>query len=194
MPSKIPDELCPQSLHWVQPRMQLLLCQLFEPLYRPGKESWGSYVDVKVNAAERLRAQLRRSRQGTVLISSVTDPYQPIEAEFGITRSCLLLLTCAHLHVSILTKSDLVCRDVDVLKDLPAIEVGLTITPPSDALSQLLEEGAPPTSTRLGALAAFGGGWPGTVGFCGAPWSGILTLLKPRPYSKCSLMLGRAAS
>ena len=118
------------------------------------RESWGSYVDVKVNAADRLRAQLRRPRQGTVLISSVTDPYQPIEAQFGITRSCLLLLTCANLHVSILTKSDLVCRDIHILKDLPSLEVGLTITTPSDALSRLLEEGAPPTSVRLGALAA----------------------------------------
>ena len=118
------------------------------------RETWGSYVDVKANAADRLQAQLRRPKQGTVLLSSVTDPYQPIEVEFGITRSCLLLLAKAHLKVSILTKSDLICRDIDVLKDLPSMEVGLTITTPSDALSRLLEEGAPPTSIRLGALSA----------------------------------------
>ena len=64
--------------HWVQPRCSYCYAS-FMNRFTGRKESWGSYVDVKVNAAERLRAQLRRSRQGTVLISSVTDPYQPIE-------------------------------------------------------------------------------------------------------------------
>ncbi|MCR4400655.1 MAG: radical SAM protein, partial [Syntrophomonadaceae bacterium] len=50
---------------------------------------WGSFVQVKVNFAQRLAAQLKRPKQGTVLLSTVTDPYQPVERHYCLTRASL---------------------------------------------------------------------------------------------------------
>ena len=55
-------------------------------------EPWGSFVDVKINAAELLRRQLKRSKRGRVMLSSVTDPYQPVEEKYRLTRKCLEVL------------------------------------------------------------------------------------------------------
>src|SRR5512136_3130269 len=52
-------------------------------------EPWGEFVDAKVNAPEVLRRQLRRARRGDVLLGTVTDPYQPSEKRYLVTRRCL---------------------------------------------------------------------------------------------------------
>ena len=49
-------------------------------------EKWGSFVDVKTNASELLNKQLKRAQRGTVMLSSVTDPYQPAETKYKLTR------------------------------------------------------------------------------------------------------------
>lgn len=116
-------------------------------------EDWGSFVQVKVNFAERLKASLKRKKQGCVTLSSVTDPYQSIERKYGITRSCLELLAGTDLSVNILTKSDLVLRDLNLLKKLPQVKVGMTITTLDPYTAKLLEPGAPSPERRLQALA-----------------------------------------
>lgn len=116
-------------------------------------EEWGSFVQVKVNFADRLNAELRKGKRGRVILSSVTDPYQPVERKYRLTRSCLELLSGTDLAVEILTKSDLVLRDLDLLKKLPRIEVGLTITTTDPRLARLLEPGAAPPERRFQALA-----------------------------------------
>lgn len=116
------------------------------------KERWGSFVLVKTNFIVRLEAQLKRPKQGVVMLSSVTDPYQIVERRYGLTRSCLRLLAATGLKPSILTKSDLVTRDLDLLREIPGAEVGFTITTIDDRLARLLEPGAPPPSRRLAAL------------------------------------------
>ncbi|HNY67861.1 MAG TPA: radical SAM protein [Bacillota bacterium] len=92
----------------------------------------------------------------TVLLSSVTDPYQPVEASLCLTRACLKALANAANplapEVSILTKSALVARDIPILRDLPGCEVGMTITALDDALARQIEPGASAPSTRLKAL------------------------------------------
>jgi DNA repair photolyase len=115
-------------------------------------EPWGSFVDVKINAPEVLRRQLKRIKRGNIIISSVTDPYQPAEAKYKITRKCLEALAPCQLPVSILTKSPLVLRDIDIISRFKDIEVGLTITTDDDKMRRIFEPEAPPVPARIDAL------------------------------------------
>lgn len=123
----------------------------------PVKE-WGNFVAVKANAVELVRNEMgkmsaeRKSR--TVLLSSVTDPYMGIEKKREITRGILSELV-AHSWtgiVRILTKSPIVTRDIDLLKQLPRSEVGLTVTTTDDTISRWLEMRAPHATRRLRTL------------------------------------------
>jgi len=86
-------------------------------------------LDVKTNAAEVLRKDLaKKPPRGVVLLGSVTDAYQNVERKYKITRSILEILLEYQFPISILTKSDLVLRDIDILKQFQSCDVGLTIT------------------------------------------------------------------
>jgi DNA repair photolyase len=116
----------------------------FMQRYYHQNETWGEFVDVKVNFAERLRSQIKRKKSGLIYLSSVTDPYQPLEKEYKLTRRCLEILAEFDLPVSIQTKSDLVLRDLDILKQIKDCEVGFTITTIDEKIRQKFE---PRTST-----------------------------------------------
>jgi DNA repair photolyase len=115
-------------------------------------DAWGTFVDVKVNAADLLKKALRRARKGEVIVSSVTDPYQPVEGTYRLTRACLELLTRSTLSISILTKSDLVVRDIDLLRKAENVEVGLTITTDSERMRKVFEPGSSSIKARIEAL------------------------------------------
>jgi DNA repair photolyase len=117
---------------------------------REGRK-WGSFVDVKTNAPEILEKEIRKNNSGNVLISSVTDPYQPLERKYEITRKILEKLKNTKLFVSILTKSSLVLRDIDLLKQMNC-EVGMTITTLNDNIRKLFEPNASSVERRLNAL------------------------------------------
>lgn len=123
------------------------------------RQSWGDYVYVKTNAVSRLEDELRRwspaRRRASILLSSVTDPYHGVEARYRLTRGVLTVLAREAYPgaVSVLTKSPMVLRDVDVLRRLPRAEVGLTVTTTEDRLSRFLEVRAPLASRRLQTLA-----------------------------------------
>lgn len=125
----------------------------------PGEE-WGTFCDIKFNAAEILREDLKRLAKktgkkdfGMIFFSSVTDPYLGLEAKYKITRQCLQVLVDFGFQgiVGIQSKSPLITRDIDLFKKLNA-EVGLTITSTTDEISKFLETGAPPVSARFEAL------------------------------------------
>lgn len=118
------------------------------------QEAWGSFVDVKVNAPEVLHRQMRKAAKGKVMISSVTDPYQPMEGKYRLTRQCLETLLHYQFPVDILTKSPLVLRDIDLIKKFKQIEVGITITTDDDAIKRIFETHAPPVEARIQALKA----------------------------------------
>ncbi len=120
--------------------------------FRGRSEEWGHFVDVKVNAAQILPRQLSRSRPGLISLSTVTDPYQPVERRYGLTRACLEELIQHAFPVSILTKSALVLRDLDLLARLSEVDVGLTITTLDERLRRIFEPGAPSIAQRLRAL------------------------------------------
>ena len=115
-------------------------------------EPWGSFVDVKINAPDVLHRQMKNASRGNVMISSVTDPYQAIENQFKVTRRCLEVLLAYQFPVSILTKSSLVLRDLDLIKRFKEIEVGVTITTDDDQIREIFEPNAPSIESRLHAL------------------------------------------
>ncbi|MCG6534121.1 MAG: radical SAM protein [Syntrophales bacterium LBB04] len=126
--------------------------RLFMKRYSGHREPWGEFVDVKINAAAVLRMQLQRAKRGTVWISSVCDPYQPLEAKYELTRRCLEELLEKQFPVNIQTKSKLVLRDLDLLKDFKEIEVGFTITTNDEKIARFFEPGAASVADRMKAL------------------------------------------
>lgn len=118
------------------------------------RENWGEFLDVKINFPDVLARQMggRSQQKGKILLGTVTDAYQPAEACYGITRSSLnILVDHPLLEVHILTKSDLVRRDIEILHKLTACEVGFTITTMDKSISRVLESGASPPDLRLEA-------------------------------------------
>lgn len=115
-------------------------------------ERWGSFVDIKRNAPQLLEKELRRKPQGKVMISSVTDPYQPLEEKYEITRNCLKVLSGSSMAAIILTKSDLILRDLDVLRRLSSVEAGLTITTDDEKIRYIFEPFSPPLQKRIQTL------------------------------------------
>ncbi len=116
-------------------------------------DEWGEFVDVKRNAAVLLQRELRRKPPGKVIISSVTDPYQPLEKKYEITRQCLNLLAGSSMAVVVLTKSDLIVRDIDLLKRIGSVEAGLTITTDDERIKRIFEPFSPSIARRIDALA-----------------------------------------
>lgn len=136
-------------------------------------EEWGTFVDVRVNAAERLAREVRRARPGQVLLASVTDAYQPLEAKYGLTRACLEVLVGQEFPVSILTKSALVLRDLDLIRQLRKVEVAFTVTTLDEEVRRRFEPGASPIARRLEALAQLAQAGVETWAFCGPLLPGL---------------------
>ncbi len=116
------------------------------------KEPWGGFVDIKINSSDLLRAEIKKKKCGRVWISGLCDPYQPLEAKYKLTRSCLEILAYNNWPVVIQTRSPLVLRDIDILKGAVNFEVGLTITTTDDEIRKLFEPYAPPIKERLNTL------------------------------------------
>ncbi len=95
----------------------------------PGIKWGGEVVYVKVNLIQALLRDIRRFKPGIVGVSTITDPYQPVESRYKLTRRAIEVLCNAGYHVSIQTKSALIIRDLDVInKCSKSIDVGFTIT------------------------------------------------------------------
>src|SRR5512133_2880675 len=86
---------------------------------RPSDDRYGQSIRVKVNVVEVLRRELARASWGheTVAIGAATDPYQPAEGHYRLTRGCLEALAEAHNSFSIITRGPMIVRDVDVLAE-----------------------------------------------------------------------------
>jgi len=130
--------------------------------WRHPNEEWGTYLDVKINAPQLLKMELAKLEKklntkdfGSIFLSSVTDPYNGLEAKYKLTRKCLEVLADFGYKgtIAIQTKSPLVTRDIDVLKRVKKVTVGFTVTTLDDKVSRFLEVMAPPVSSRIEALA-----------------------------------------
>ncbi len=92
-------------------------------------ETFEQVVYVKENAAEVLERQLPKLKRGIVGTGGVCDAYQPVEAERRITRSILEVLARHRFPVEVLTKSDLVLRDLDILQEINKVAwAGVLVT------------------------------------------------------------------
>jgi len=114
-------------------------------------EEWGSFVDVKINAAETINFS-KVSSNDLILIGSVTDPYQPIEGKYQITRNCLEALLEYQPRIEILTKSPLILRDIDLLKKFKNLRVGISIGILDENYSKELEPCVASPQKRIEAL------------------------------------------
>jgi len=115
-------------------------------------EPWGEFIDVKVNAPYLLRKQLKRAKQGVVALSTVTDPYQPIEKKYQLTRKCLEALLETQFSVNLLTRSSLCLRDMDLFKQFKNIKVGLSITTHDERIRKMFEPNSPSIQSRVNTL------------------------------------------
>jgi DNA repair photolyase len=116
------------------------------------KEPWGEFVDVKINAPDLLSGEIKRKKRGTVWVSGVCDPYQPLEGKYRLTRKCLDILVQNGWSVVIQTRSPLVLRDMDIITRSKTIEVGLSITTSNDEIRKVFEPNAPSITERLRTL------------------------------------------
>lgn len=116
-------------------------------------QKWGDFVDVRKNMPKVLSKELRGGKKkGTVGISTVTDPYQPAEKIYEVTRNCLEVLLEKDFPISIQTKSSLVLRDLDLLKRFSRCEVGFTITSIDDEIREKYEPGSSSFEEKLAAM------------------------------------------
>jgi DNA repair photolyase len=114
-----------------------------------------SDIEVKENALELLEREIRSKREkGTIGFGSMNDPYMPLEEKQKISRQALKIISRHHFPVHLITKSNLVVRDIDILREISSVyaAISITITTVDDALSKQIEPGAPASSERFKAL------------------------------------------
>ncbi len=121
-----------------------------------GIENFDGEVLVKANAIELLRRELAHKRiKGMIGTGSMNDPYMPLERTVRLTGRALEVIAEFGFPVHVLTKSDLVLRDLDTLLAINRTRavVSFTITTADDDLARQVEPGAPPPSARFRAMA-----------------------------------------
>src|SRR2546423_3750892 len=124
---------------------------------RPADDRYGTSIRVKTNVAEVLRRELARAswEHESVAIGAATDPYQPAEGRYRLTRGCLEALRDASTPFSIITRGPLIVRDADVLAEAARrAEVSVTFSVPTvdEAVWRTTEPGTAPPRQRLRAL------------------------------------------
>lgn len=113
-------------------------------------DEWGRWSAPKLNAPELLWAQRHKLHGKTVFLASATDPYQPLEREFRLTRGCLeVLYECPTTRVLLHTRSGLILQDLDLLKRFgDRLAVGLSVNTDDDTVRQVVEPKAPLIPSR----------------------------------------------
>ncbi|MGB9717482.1 MAG: SPL family radical SAM protein [Thermoproteota archaeon] len=120
--------------------------------FRRRREEWGEFLDVKTNALEVLSREVENRRVGKVFLSSLTDPYQPVEKKYELTRKILEVLVQKGFPVIVQTKSNLVARDLDVLKRNGLNEVGVTVVTLDEEVRRVFEPASSSPEERLEAV------------------------------------------
>jgi len=118
------------------------------------RDNWGYWVDVKENALNLLKKWRKKSLDDkTIYLSSVTDPYQPIEKDLELTRSLIEELANYHKpRLVVQTRSNLVTRDIDLLKQFEVIQINMTVTTDSEKVRKVFEPYCPSNKVRIKAI------------------------------------------
>jgi DNA repair photolyase len=124
---------------------------------RPSDDRYGTSIRVKLNVAEVLRRELARPswRNEGVVVGAATDPYQPAEGRYRLTRACLEVLRDAATPISIITRGPLIVRDIDVLVEASRrapVSVTFSVPTVDDDVWRTTEPGTAPPRQRLRAL------------------------------------------
>jgi DNA repair photolyase len=121
---------------------------------RPSDDRYGRTIRVKVNVAEVLRRELRRAswEREEVSIGAATDPYQPVEGRYRLTRGCIVVLGEARTPFTIITRGPLAWRDADVLQDAARrtrVAVYFSVPTLDERVWRTTEPGTAPPARRL---------------------------------------------
>lgn len=129
------------------------------PNARHTLSEWGTWVEVKTNAAELIRRDRHKVFGSRIFFGSATDPYQYAELKYSVTRACLEeLLNYPPKRLTIHTRSHLMMRDIELIaKFKDRVSVGVSITTDSDEISREFEPQAPTISRRLELIRALNG-------------------------------------
>lgn len=115
-----------------------------------GGDTWGEFLDVKQYDWDKIKPEKYDGK--TLVFSSVTDPYTPLETKYENTRRVLERLIGTKASVQILTKSSLVTRDIDLFKQFDNLLVGISISSLDENFSRIIEPRASKPLDRLEAL------------------------------------------
>jgi len=113
-------------------------------------DKWGQFLDIKTFDLSKIKPQKYTGKK--ILLSSVTDPYLPLELKYRNTRKILEKLVGSGAEISILTKSKFVERDIDLFKKFENIEVGISISTLDEEFAKIVEKGASRPSERIDAI------------------------------------------
>jgi len=116
-------------------------------------EAWGSFVDVKINAPDLIPTNTEKYKDKSITMGSVTDPYQPIERRYKLTRQILeKLIPLQPRLVDIMTKSDLVLRDIDLIKQFQNCIIVLSLSILDEKIRKELEPLSSSADKRINTL------------------------------------------
>lgn len=116
-------------------------------------KNWGDIIYVKKNIADALRSDIIGIPRGIVGLGTITDPYQPAESKYRLSRNILEILLKNGFRVTVQTKSPLVTRDIDIMSSYrKTVDVGITITTIEKAKSLQIETRTPSPAARISAL------------------------------------------
>jgi len=114
--------------------------------------AWGSFVDIKINAPDLLAEEIRNNKPRSVLIGSTTEVYQPCEKRYELMRAILKLLNQQGIAYTILTRSSLITRDIDLLTENKAATIYFTVCSYADKVRTSLEPHSLPLKARLDVI------------------------------------------
>jgi DNA repair photolyase len=125
---------------------------------RPSDDRYGAVVRIKVNIAQVLRRELARSswKRDAVVVGAATDPYQPAEGRYRLTRACLQAFAAHRNPFTAITRGTLIVRDLDVLQEASRraeVDVDFSIPTLDLDIWRRTEPGTPPPQQRLRALS-----------------------------------------
>ncbi|MFW9970822.1 MAG: radical SAM protein [Candidatus Odinarchaeota archaeon] len=113
-------------------------------------DKWGQFLDIKTFDLNKIKPQ--RYNGKVILLSSVTDPYLPLEKKYQNTRKILEKLIGTEAEISILTKSKLVVRDIDLFKKFKNVNVGISLSTLDENFAKIIERAASKPLERLEAI------------------------------------------
>lgn len=114
--------------------------------FQKSGRKWGEFVDVKINCLEILEKELKNAKPERVLLGSTTEVYQPVEEEFLLTRNIIELLNKYNIPITILTKSNLIIRDIDILQNT---KICFTVNFHNDNYLRIFEPYSPSIEDRV---------------------------------------------